>query len=178
MDDNMLYKRLCVFYELGLKSGIINYRELVKFCDSLIEVLDEPPLIFIDLSLNSFKKNESINQEISDFHQLNTADIEFIKIVLGYISYLITSKLISVEDGIRKTYNLLVNTDIYHNDEFLRLYSLDDSLYLAQEGIYGQIEKVKSEFLELILVYEDSFDDFKGDYKTLFHYFDLRKIGL
>lgn len=77
-----------------------------------------------------------------------------VQIILSVICKKYIKAELCIKDAIKCTYKLLIDTNLYFQDDYYYLYGLDDSYELAVSNVYGDLNKVENEFMNAIRRYE------------------------
>lgn len=75
------------------------------------------------------------------------------KILLGVLFEKIKQEQIEIEQAIRCSTRLLVQTGLYFEKEYYNLYGIDDSFDLAKDRILGDLTGVADSYVNEISVY-------------------------
>lgn len=86
------------------------------------------------------------------------------KILLGVLFEKIKQEQIEIEQAIRCSTRLLVQTGLYFEKEYYNLYGIDDSFDLAKDRILGDLTGVADSYVNEISVYSIFFDEFQRMY--------------
>ncbi|GKX65859.1 hypothetical protein [Inconstantimicrobium mannanitabidum] len=149
-------------YNLGLGCGAFTIEETIKFCDKLIEHLENPPYQIIEISLMSQSKVDDVENKLSElnyYSNINTDEI--VKVILSIIYKKYINNEIDIVKAIKCTDTLLIHTSLSYEDEYYDLYGLDDSYYLAESQIYGDLDEVAIQFKSIISRYDSYYIKFE-----------------
>lgn len=159
------FASLTYIYMLGLGCGIWSKKEIIDWCDKVIEVKEDPPYEIIELSLMSNAKIDDIEGKLLDLSKV-TEDNYSVKILLGVLYKKINRKQMQMEQAIKCSTRLLVRTGLYNEKEYYNLYGIDDSFDLAKAGVYGDLTDAEDSYLDEIRVFSKYFDEFHQKYHT------------
>lgn len=159
---------LACVYMLGLSCGIWSKEEVIAWCDKVIEVKDFPPYEIIEVSLMSNAKVDDIEGKLHEFCQRREDD-HSVMILLGVLYEKIKRDQIGIEQATRCSTRLLVQSGLYIEEEYYNLYGIDDSLDLAKNGVYGDLDDVETAYFEEISVFGNYFVEFNQMYVTEIH---------
>ncbi|GAA0086360.1 hypothetical protein UT300007_27990 [Clostridium sp. CTA-7] len=138
-----LYTELEI-YRIAVLVGIYSKEDLIRHLDKLIEELDDIPYEIIEASLG--KKIDNILMTIKEL--INKHNIRK-NLVLGSLIKILkkrySKKLINAFEGIYFLEQLRKHCDFSDYDREYITY-LSDGYYLANESIYGEMNKIKTDF--------------------------------
>ncbi|MFF2153804.1 protein kinase [Paenibacillus chitinolyticus] len=154
---------LAYVYMLGLGCGIWSKKEVIDWCDKVIEVKENPPYEIIEVSLMSNEKMDAIEGKLFEFSK-NAEDNHFVKILFGALYEKIKHNQLDVEQAVKCSTRLLVQTGLSYEEGYYNLYSMDDSLELAKDGVYGDLSEVADDYLNEISIFRTFFDEFQRMY--------------
>jgi len=140
-------------YRMGTLCGIYSKEELIGFLDKIIVDLDEPPYEIIEASLACNSNLQDALHILKEYFYGNNGDDSTVnKQLLHIISEKYQVNEITLEDSIYYLDQLMneVNLD---NETIATINYLSDGLYLAKQGIYGDVETIKNDFIEFISEY-------------------------
>ena len=140
-------------YRMGTLCGIYSKEELIEFLDRIIVDLDEPPYEIIEASLACNSNLQDALHILKEYFYGNNGDDSTVnKQLLHIISEKYQVNEITLEDSIYYLDQLMneVNLD---NETIATINYLSDGLYLAKQGIYGDVETIKNDFIEFISEY-------------------------
>ncbi|MFC4637842.1 hypothetical protein [Deinococcus hohokamensis] len=144
-----------MFYHL-LIAGIGEAADVVRWADGWIAQLETPPDALLDVSLNGKRVNDLI-------HSLGElAAPRLTSESLPLLCRILHGHLVQKPDELRRVVRLLywANVERVLPDEFAHdVYMLDDSLDLAGEGIYGTVEEIYSETVDILERYGATLPD-------------------
>ena len=150
-------------YRLGALCGIYSKQELIKYLDKLIYDLEDVPCEIIEASLLHNKNINEISDKLIELTWRINVDRDSVTKQLLHIIYeKYYLKTISLEDAIYYLYKMIEDIyssekliDVDLSDEIIELINyLSDGLYLAEEGIYGDIGDIRKAFEEFINDYK------------------------
>lgn len=159
---------LAYVYMLGAGCGIWSKQEVIAWCDKVIEEKENPPYEIIEVSLMSNAKVDDIEGKLYEFCK-RKEDNHSVMILLGVLYEKIKRGQIGIEQAIRCSTRLLVQTGLYIEEEYYSLYGIDDSLDLAKDGVYGDLSDVEEAYFEELSVYSMYFVEFNQMYVTEIH---------
>lgn len=127
---------LFVYYQC-LVCGIITKKEFLDYIDKQIEILDSPPLIYIDIAFLSNKRIEDIIRVLKIFFLEENIDIDSFNLkVLSILKNKYTQKEITLREGVRYLYELSREFDLPdYPEELWLMKDLDDELSLHKLNI-------------------------------------------
>lgn len=141
-------------YRLAILMGLYSKEELIKYIDEIILTLEKVPNEIIEASMGKNKKIDDISMSLREYTKDCQCNKEY---VLGTLIKIIAKQYYDKEitlyeaiyylDNLRKVENLkedVEDTIVY----------LSDGYYLANEGIYGNLDTIKGEFEKFILQYK------------------------
>lgn len=133
----MDYKNNLLVYYQCLVCGIITKKEFLDYIDKQIEILDNPPLIYIDIAFLSTKRIEDIIRVLKNFLLEENIDINIFNLgVLSVLKNKYTQKEITLKEGVRYLYELSREFDLPdYPEELWLMKDLDDELCLHKLGI-------------------------------------------
>lgn len=92
---------------------------------------------------------EDLANKLGEYHK--ELDEEYVvQIILSVICKKYIKNEFCIKDAIKCTYKLLVDTNLYFQDDYYDLYCLDDSYELAVSNVYGNLNEVEYEFMDAI----------------------------
>lgn len=125
---------LTSIYGLGLGCRLWSIKEVIQWCDKMIEASDNPPYEIIEVSLMSKAKINDIEGKL--FELSRNADEEYaVKLILSVINEKLKRNQLTTEETIKCATRLLIQTELYWENEYFDLYSSDDSYDLAKDGV-------------------------------------------
>ena len=133
----MDYRNTLFVYYQCLVCGIITKKEFLDYIDKQIEILDNPPLIYIDIAFLSSKRIDDIIRVLKSFLLEENIDINSFNLgVLSVLKNKYTQKEITLKEGVRYLYELSREFDLPDDPEELYLMGdLDDELCLHKLDI-------------------------------------------
>jgi len=159
-------KLLAQGYKEGLAAGLFNKNDIITWVDEVIEILDEPPYEFIEISLMSAAFVNDIERKLMEFYK--EIDIKYVtKVVLAIIYSKLSKEEITIEKAIRTTTKLLINTSMYWEKEYYEMYHCDDAYDLAIQGVHYSLSDVIKVFKNDIGKYSSYLNDFKIAFKEV-----------
>ena len=145
-------------YRIGLVIGFFTKQEVIKWADSVIEILDNPPYEIIDLSLSSKLNMEKFMWKLESIKGEVEQDLTP-KILLGLLrDYLDRQQDISAV--VEKMDQLIQYLPVNCEPIEMEIHYLSDAFYLAKNEIYRDLKSVRGEiedFLDEFVVYSDDF---------------------
>ena len=161
-------KVLTAVYDQGLGCGFLTIEDVIRWCDEVIDVFDNPPYEFIELSMMSSEKIEDIKHKLLDYYMNVDIDIEFVvNLLLGVIGREFINKHLSIQESVGFTTKLLIHTGLFSAKGYYDIYRCDDAYDLAVEGIYGGLEDVERDFTNAISQFEFYYSIFIDLYKSV-----------
>ncbi|MDP4147024.1 MAG: protein kinase [Bacillota bacterium] len=153
-------------YKEGLASGVFSKDDVISWVDKVIEIQDNPPYEFIEISLMSKTRINDIEGKLGEFYK--ELDISYVtKVVLSIIYYNLSNGRITIEKAIRLVAKLLLNTGECFEREYQSLYYCDDAYDLAMQGVHHSLKDVIKVFKSGIEKYSDYINDFRIAYKEV-----------
>ncbi|KGK82711.1 hypothetical protein DP73_20360 [Desulfosporosinus sp. HMP52] len=161
-------KLLAAIYSYGIGCGLFSIQEFISWCEKVIEVQNNPPYHFIEMSLKSSESINDIENKLFEFYGDIEIDIQDVNnMLLGLVYKKWKSKQVSLKDAVRLTERLLIHTNHYNNQDYYNLSRLDDSYELAARGTYGNLDNVANEFGKAISEYESGYFHFIEFYRKV-----------
>ncbi len=152
----------------GLVSGLLTKEEVIDWADKIITKDEHPDIFFIDLALSSSKSRNDIIYYFSDYLNFENPAVQG-RPLLGLLYQQYKSKQLNLEQTVRTLFRLM-NEAIFTETEQGFIYSIDNDFDLAQDNIYGSIEKVQKEAERFLEYYKDySINNFEQ-----WHYLDKK----
>src|SRR5690606_26849821 len=110
-------------------------------------------IFFIDLALSSSKSINEVVHYFSDYLNFENPVVSG-RPILGLLSIRYFNGQITYDQAIRILYGLKLGA-LFNEIEEGRIYSLDNDLDCATEGIYGTLENVQCELEKFLSIYKD-----------------------
>lgn len=149
----MDYKNNLLVYYQCLVCGIITKKEFLDYIDKQIEILDNPPLIYIDIAFLSTQRIETIIRVLKIFFMEENIDIDSFNLrVLAILKNKYTQKEITFREGVRCLYELSREFDLPdYPEELCLMKDLDDELFLHELDInIKEISEIKYDFEKIL----------------------------
>ncbi len=141
------------FVRAGLASGLLSKEEVIDWADEIITRDETPDIFFIDLALSSSKSTKDICHYINDFLNFENPVING-RPLLGLLYKKFHDKEITLEQTVHKLFRLKFEALFTQKEEGC-IYSIDDALVCAKQGIYGTVEDVHREVDLFLSIYKD-----------------------
>ncbi|WFD08775.1 hypothetical protein [Tepidibacter hydrothermalis] len=159
MEDIKLKAEL---YRLALSCGFITKKDVINWADNEIMISENPDISIIELSLSGSKKAEDIISKLKEVSVGVDQEIS-LKILLGLFYKEIIKDPNKIQVISTELYHLYLSLQIDNKEEcYLWMMYLDDEFHLANNGIYGDVEEVKSRYIDFLKQYEKYAIDFPG----------------
>ncbi|NRG48104.1 protein kinase [Bacillus sp. CRN 9] len=159
-------KMLTGIYYVGIGCGLWNKKEVIDWSDKVIEVIDNPPLELLEVSMMSKSKIDDIESKLFELSRIEDEE-HYVKIVLSIIGEMLEQKHLNIEKAIRITSRLLVHTGMSWESRYYNLYSLDDNYDLAINGVHYDINEVEKEFIKELESFKKQIREFKELYSSV-----------
>lgn len=159
--DAISLKDLAEVCRIGLEIGLFSRSDIVEWADRFITNNENSDYNIINISLNGNKSSLSdLERQLLDIKGDPDSELDY-KIILGICSERYRLEKASIEDVSKILYQLLIlSADLYQSAVGQKLLGLTDSIDLALSGIYGDIEKIKSDTKELLAQWSDFSEKF------------------
>lgn len=149
----MDYRNILLVYYQCLVCGIITKKEFLDYIDKQIEILDNPPLIYIDIAFLSTKRIEDVIRALKIFFMEENIDIDSFNLrVLAILKNKYNQKEITLKEGVRYLYKLSREFDLPdYPEELCLMKDLDDELFLHELDInIKEISEIKYDFEKIL----------------------------
>jgi hypothetical protein len=161
--SNLKLELLTGLYRLGISCGLWNKKEVIKWCDRVIEAYDKVPYEIIEVSLMSKSNINDIERKLFDVSK-EIDESYAVKLLFSVINEKLQRNLFTFEEAIKCTTRLLIQTGLYLEDEYYDFYHLDDSYDLAKDGIFNLTDVCESYNEKL-----SSYSKYINEYKKLYY---------
>lgn len=159
-------KLLAAIFDKGLGCSVFSVDDVIRWSDDVIESLDKPPYEFIELSMMSTAKINDVKNKLFEFYRDINIDIQYVvNMLFAVINQRWNKEQLDIQEAVKSTVQLLVDTNFYIQHEYYELYRLDDAYDLAVAGVYGDLKDVAKEFTQAISQYEPYYLHFVKLYK-------------
>ncbi|KQL50030.1 hypothetical protein AN963_10280 [Brevibacillus choshinensis] len=145
--NNMI--QLSRVYQLALECGVLRKKDIINWCDRVIESRDTFPYEIIEVSLMASSETDSIIDKLTQIgYGINYDDRYLVKLVLSIIQYKNQCCNLTLEEGIRCTEKLIVQTKLWDEYDFRSLYLLGDDYDLAKDCVMYSMQEITEKFSE------------------------------
>ncbi|MCA0971603.1 protein kinase [Halobacillus litoralis] len=163
----MSLRTLTHIYYLGLGCGFWNKGDVINWSDKVIEQVDEPPIELIDVSMMSESYLEDVERKLVEF--CGVMDKEYsVKILCSAILDKVEKQKLPIGNAITIVNKLMVNTELYLENQYNHLYSFKYCYDLALDRVVQkQPYEVESEFAEELKAMSVNLSDLEEMYAEL-----------
>ena len=141
-------------YRLATLIGLYSKEEMIKYLDEIILDLEEVPNEIIEASVCKNKKIDDISMSLREYTNNGKCNKDYVlDILIKIIAKQYYDKKITLCEAIYYLDNLRKIENLKEDVEDTIVY-LSDGYYLANEGIYGNLDTIKGEFEKFILQYK------------------------
>lgn len=130
-------------FRLGILIDFYTVQDVIKWADNIIEHLDNPPYVVIEISLSSQEKPIDVCSKLKLFNEgLYTNDLPA-KILLGLLNeYFLSTN--NVSEMFSMLFRLIDHLQLEESNKWIEveMYYLSDAFYLADQNIYGDLKEV------------------------------------
>ncbi|WFD08717.1 hypothetical protein [Tepidibacter hydrothermalis] len=159
MEDLKLKAEL---YRLALSCGFLTKKDVIDWADNEIMISENPDISIIELSLLGSKNVEEVISKLKEVTG-NIDEEVTLKILLGLFYKEIIKNPNKIQVISTELYHLYLSVEIDNKEEcYLWMMYLDDEFHLANNGTYGDVEEVKSRYIDFLKQYEGYAIDFPG----------------
>lgn len=144
-------KDIAEFYRLGLRTGVCDLAQAVRWADRVITADRAPDASFLDLALCS-----SLSQAVTLLGEVPgtvTPDLP-VHLLLGHCARQVGRGALSPLTALRRLW-VLATWDTVPEGISLELMRFDDELDLAREGIHGTEQDVARDFAVFLCEFEE-----------------------
>ena len=149
-------------YRIGYSIGVFMKQEVIKWADSVIETLDNPPYEIIDLSLSSKLNTEKFMWKLESIKGEVEQD-QSPKILLGLLHDTLDRQQ-DISTVVEKMDRLIPYLPENCEPIEMEIHYLSDAFYLAENGAYRDLQEVRSEIEDFLNEFVEFSDDFAKEY--------------
>ena len=144
---------------VAYKSNIFSAKEVVDHIDKMIQMNEDFPYEYIDISLIGDKSLHVLESKLSELEHFENSH-SITDALLGLIAYKYNNDLFDFERALKCSTRLIITTDLYEEEKYYNLYILDDCYDLAKSGIFGNIQEAKVRFEEEIVSFGNYYEEY------------------
>jgi len=161
-------KVLAAVFNQGLGCGLLSVKDIIHWSDKVIQILDNPPYDFIELSMMSSAKIDDVEVKLYEFYRESEIDNQLVvNMLLPVIFQKLSTNELDIQKAVKSTIRLLIQTNFYSNQEYYELSRMDDAYDLAVDNVYGNLKQVTLEYEQAISKYQFYYLHFLELYKTV-----------
>jgi hypothetical protein len=144
------------FYQLALRVGLLDTAEIDRWVDSVIEAATSATFPFTELAGAAKRSREDVDALLGEVTGVGDFDKSG-RMVLAWLRRRLRDGSVTPDAAVKLAVEI-VRVGGLTQDEYYRADALDDLLWLAKSGSYGDLEPIRQRIAEFLDWYEE-FDD-------------------
>ena len=143
---NLTIEKEADVLRIALSCAVSSREEVIRWADDIIGATEEPEFEIIEISTSGNAHiQDLIGRLSSTSHQCN--HYASLRTVLGRMCELARTKGFELRSFTRGLEHFSIDQNYELPDDLKFFNGLDDGLYLAEEGIYGDLDTYRKEFM-------------------------------